>query len=392
MSLAQQFFDVKENTYDDNRELFVRHMNMLRDMKNEEHVLYKKWKEVQEFKRFLEKSSICKVNIWTPTNILDKDHTLEELQNIYPNIEFVRPDDKKAMEEWLIYRTFIHTMEFEQNPGRFLRFTIRDLNTGKILGVSSIGSDIINVSCRDKYIRWDEETKIRKGRIRHSAIATTIVPTQPLGYNFLGGKLIASMMCMPPVQEAWKEIYGDTLVGLTTTSLYGKHSMYQRIPFWKELGETTGKIMLKPDDEVYEVWHHWLQEHEPEKYKKQTEGKGVGPATGVKQKILVMIMQELGLKQSQYMHGFQRGVYYAPFYENTLEFLRGEIGEDKLVPSQKLRGGVENVLKWWVPKATNRYDNLFDQNRLNDEILYYNTMIGMSWEEAKKTYLQEVGR
>ena len=31
----------------------------------------------------------------------------------------------------------------------------------------------------------------------------------------------------------------DTLIGLTTTALYGIHSMYNGIPLWKTLGEST---------------------------------------------------------------------------------------------------------------------------------------------------------
>ena len=50
------------------------------------------------------------------------------------------------------------------------------------------------------------------------------------------------------VRDAWKELYGQTLVGLSTTSLYGIHSMYNSIPLWKTLGSSSGKIALKPDD------------------------------------------------------------------------------------------------------------------------------------------------
>ena len=35
--------------------------------------------------------------------------------------------------------------------------------------------------------------------------------------------------------------------------------MYNGIPQWKTLGETKGKISLKPDDKFYDVWHQWLK-------------------------------------------------------------------------------------------------------------------------------------
>lgn len=387
------FFDIPRFNYEAEKKKFIDNMDFLRSMTNEEHTLYKKWLEVQGYRRLIDKSALVKANIWQPRDLSNKETTIEDINNLHPEIIFVRPTDKDLLEEWLILRIFIHTMAFEQNPGRFLRFLMRDKNTGKYLGVASIGSDVISVSVRDKWIGWSEDVKIKQGRIRHSAIATTIVATQPFGYNFLGGKLIASMLCLPEVRNAWKELYDEELVGLTTTSLYGIHSMYQRIPFWKELGETTGKIMLKPDDSVYDIWHHWLKEHNSEEYEKKTMGSsGSGPATGIKQKILVMIMRELGMKQSHYQHGFQRGVYYAPFYENTREFLRNEIQENQLIPLTKLQNGLDSIMDWWRPKALNRYENLNKDGRLNNDILYYNKLIDLDWDKTKKKYLKEVGR
>lgn len=385
----EQFFDMPQFDYEENKKIFVEHMDFLAAMSNEEHTLYKKWKEVQNYPNLLDKSAVLKARIWTPRDITDKEKTSEDISALQPEIIPVPSDDKKLLEEWLILRVFIHTMEFEQNPGRFLRFLIRDKVTQQYLGVASIGSDIITVSCRDKWIGWTEKNKLEDGRLRNSAIATTIVATQPFGYNFLGGKLVAALMTDPVVRQTWQDLYNEPLVGLTTTSLYGKHSMYQRIPYWKELGETAGKVMLKPDDKVYEVWNHWLQENKAEEYLKKTIGPGGKPASGVKQKIIVMIMQELGLKQAKYTHGFQRGVYYAPFYENTREYLRGEIGEKDLIPNKKLD---RNPVEWWLPKASARYETLHKENRLKDGILYYNDIVDVPWEEVKRVYLGEVGR
>ena len=36
--------------------------------------------------------------------------------------------------------------------------------------------------------------------------------------------------------------------------------------------------------------------------------------------------------------------------------------------------------------------NLLKQERLNDEILYYNQMCGLTWEQAKTKYIGDVGR
>lgn len=386
-----EFFELP-NSYDEEKQKFIEHMNFLKNMSNEELTLYKKWIEIQESGNLIDKSLQLKANIWVPQDIYNVPQTIKEIGNLNPEIVFISPSNKLAMEEWLILRTFIHTMEFEQNPGRFLRFLIKDKETQKYLGVVSLGSDVLSIDCRDKWLGWSYETKVDNGKLRHSAIATTIVATQPLGYNFLGGKLIASLLTLPVVRDTWKELYNEQLVGITTTSLYGIHSMYQRIPFWKELGETVGKVMIKPDDRYYEFWHHWIKENKSEKYGLRTEGRGNGPATGVKQKIITLIMQELGLKQSNYSHGFNRGVYYCSLYENTKEFLCGTVDESKLILNKKIQHDLSDVLNWWKPKAIDRYKKLSLEGKIKPEILYYNQLFGKSWEQTKEQFLGEVGR
>ena len=63
---------------------------------------------------------------------------------------------------------------------------------------------------------------------------SSIVPVQPFGYNLLGGKLLACISTGEGVRECWKDKYKDTLVGNTTTSLYGDYSMYNSIPIWND--------------------------------------------------------------------------------------------------------------------------------------------------------------
>jgi hypothetical protein len=51
-----------------------------------------------------------------------------------------------------------------------------------------------------------------------------------------------------------------------------------------------------------------------------------------------------------------------------------------------------DVMNWWKPKAIARYTNLYDSGRLNPEVLFYNRMMFMTWEDAKAEYLGDVGR
>jgi hypothetical protein len=285
-------------------------------------------------------------------------------------------------------------MEYVANPGRNIKVIAKDRNTNKVLGMMSLGSDVTSIKARDEYIGWTKDNKYKDGKLRCTSIGTSIVPTQPLGYNFLGGKLVAMLLSDESLREHWKKTYGDELVGLTTTSLYGIHSMYNGIPLWKTLGESAGKISLKPDDSVYKPWHKWMKDERTDDFNEMmTQKEGVnGPPTGIKLRILSYIFRELGIKQSAYNHGYKRGIYFSSFYENGRDFLRNEIDADKLVMRPKFEQGSEYINKWWKRKAIKRYTKLFNEGRLKPEKLYYSDILGMTWEQAKEKYLGDVGR
>lgn len=401
--------DISSSTfnYTEEKRKFIENMDFLFNMSVEEQTLYKKWEEWnKDLKTSYAKKSTLGVHydtLWKPTDIFDSKLTLDEIDKLKPYVEFV--SDSESATQWTDIRKLIHTMSFVANPGRNLKFNIRDRVTNKILGQVSLGSDVTALGVRDEYIGWDKENKFKQGKLNNTAIATTIVSTQPLGYNFLGGKLIACLATSPTVRKAWEDVYGDKLIAIGTTSLYGIHSQYNGIPHFKTLGESKGKISLKPDDSVYDPWHQWIKKHRKDEYEKkitnerirngQNMGTGPGasgPVSGIKQRILGMIFNELGIKSTQYNHGFRRGVYLAQMYENGNEFLRNEIDETKLVMKTKFAEGDEYSIRWWKNKAKSRYQKLHTEGRLKPEVLWYLPIVGMSWEEAKKQFLSEVGR
>ena len=388
------FFDEPQFDYELEKKNFKDNMDMLKGMTVQESVLYKKWLEVnkQKYVDKISSSRKVKAQVWTPRDILDEQKTLEDLENFKPAIRLVEtPED---LELWTLLRVFCHTMSFDANPGRNMKFLMYDENNGKYFGVTSLGSDVVSIRCRDQYIGWTQDNKLKDKKLVHTTIGTCIMGTQPFGYNFLGGKMVASLLTSKYVRDAWKKKYGQTLVGFTTTSLYGSNSMYNGIPYWKKVGSSAGKIVIKPDDSTYKIWHQWLKDNKEDEYKeKTTQKEGVaGPVTGVKQIIINMMFKELGIKTSDYQHGFQRGVYFAPIYENTKEYLQNKIDDNDLKLKRKFEGDVDAILKWWKPKAINRYKKLIKEDRVKSDILFYNNLCGTTWEEAKKLCLSEVGR
>lgn len=449
IDVASMFFEDKEEFFDfeTDKKKFIEHMEMLKNQSVEESTLYKKWEELRELNntKDIVKTGILKSILWKPTDIYNREQTIEEIQNLQPKI-IICEEGTEVYDIWGYLRKLCSSFELSTGPGRLIKILVFDGNTDKVIGIASLASDVIAIKVRDEWIGWKKEDKFEGERLKNTAIGSTIVATQPFGYNFLGGKLIASLLTTKKVRDAWEEKFGDILVGITTTSLYGGHSMYQRIPWWKKLGKTEGRMLLKPDDKFYKKWNHWLQENHPREYEKAVYGKagkvmktkdyiwnwvykdsvresastreelvrslneqkfivhddGVvydlrgtleWPPSGPKQNVMNKIYKYLGIKVSDYFHGFTRGVYFAPLYENTKEFLRREIDEDELILSHKLDNDIDGVLDWWKKKAIRRYEKLLEQDRIKPEHLYYRDMIKIeTWEEVKDKYLKEVGR
>ena len=387
----ENFFGEAEFDYELEKQKFIDNMDFLKSMSVQEQTLYKKWQEFNKDEKLMSQITSLDVisnQLWKPTDINNLEQTIQEINDMEPIVEYTQDNAK-----WTLLRQGISSMEFVANPGRNIKFYVKDKVSNKYLGVICMGSDVTSLGSRDEYIGWTKDNKFKDGKLNHTAIGTSIIATQPLGYNFLGGKLVSALVTCSTIRDKWQEMYNETLVGATTTALYGIHSQYNGIPHWKTLGETKGKISIKPDDSAYDVWHQWLKDNKTEKYHKLVELRPNGqPQTGIKQKIIQMIYQELGIKRAKYEHGFKRGAYYADIYENGRPFLRNEINEDELVMKEKYKLDYDRIINWWKPKAIRRYEKLHKENRLKPESLFYSDIIGMSWEETKEKYLGDIGR
>lgn len=394
MDALQEFFGVEAFDFETNKRKLIQNLDMLKAMSVEEQTFYKKWQEIQSYSDDSVKANTVKAKIWTPTDFNDESLTIKEIEQCNPTL--VHVDNKLLNDDWTTLRVFGHTMSFDQTPGRFLKFLVTDGNVDdpRYIGVISVSSDVIAINDRDTYIGWSSDNKIKDKKLAHSAIGSCIMSTQPIGYNFLGGKLVAAMITTSSVRNLWKKLYNQTLVGMTTTSLYGSYSMYNSLKWWHKCGSSAGKIAIKPDEDLYKVWHEWIKENFSEKYDKaMTQREGVsGPVTGAKSRVISMIFNKCGIKQSAYQHGYERGVYYSCFYENTKEYLQNKINDDQLKMKELYTSDVTGVIDWWKPKATERYKKLKSEGNLKTDIHFYNKMIGMSYDEAKSYYFKEVGR
>jgi len=87
-------------------------------------------------------------------------------------------------------------------PGRCLRLAILEKKTNKWCGFIRLGSPVINCKPRNEML-GQVFTQHEGGAQRFNmcaAMGFVIVPSQPFGFNYLGGKLLAAICCSHQVR------------------------------------------------------------------------------------------------------------------------------------------------------------------------------------------------
>jgi len=252
----------------------------------------------------------------------------------------------------------------------------------------------MDLTPRDNYIGWSREIKTTRKMINHTTIGSTIVPTQPLGFSFVGGKLLALLTISNITEEAWNERYKDRLVGYTTTSLYGSFSQYQNLKYWTKRGHSAGSIKFEPTKSTVYLIREWLKAKHTRKYWEWYHAKnnyGLPLKRDHKQRSLSFAYRQLGVPRELIETNHERGIYFCPLFTNTNEYLRMEVSEDKLV--RRFDNNYQILSDIWKERyAKKRVENLLKDGRYNTEGLFYDDMIGAEWEVVKEKYIKEVGR
>ena len=103
-------------------------------------------------------------------------------------------------------------------PGRELRWMVFEKKTQKVVGFIRFGSPTINSKPRNVWLGKQPDLRIFN---RHAVMGFVIVPSQPFGYNYLGGKLLALLCCSHFAREKLNEVFEKDIALFETTSLYG---------------------------------------------------------------------------------------------------------------------------------------------------------------------------
>lgn len=222
---------------------------------------------------------------------------------------------------------------YSEYVGRRIRLIIRDraLRNKPVIGIAALGSPIIHIPERDDFIGWDKET--RTNNLIYAMDAYVIGALPPYNH-LLGGKLISYILASNEVRRIYKKKYrqqvtlinkrkSSDLVGLFTTSLYGKSSQYNRMKYngellYNHIGETKGFGTLHLTEETIALMRKLLEE------KEINIGCKFGDGPSWRMRIIRTIGDLLNFDSNFLLqHSFKRNIYYIPLAKNSVEFLKG---------------------------------------------------------------------
>ena len=267
---------------------------------------------------------------------------------------------------------------FETTPGRLLRYGIKEKNSGRYIGLIKMGSPVINMKPRNVMLGGVPKLPIFN---RHATMGFCIVPMQPFGFNYLGGKLLALICASHFIRREWNKKYNTEICMFETTSLYGDIkgvSQYDGLkPFMRYKGLSESKFLQSFLDKQYDYLRDF--------FKIRNGGVPIlkRPQASYRMKIQNMILgilkKNLRKHDQQMYDDFSKFIservsltskkrYYVGHYgyKNALEYIKGD--EPKLIKNVNFdRFEMDNVIEWWRKKAQRRFETIKKDGRHRTE-------------------------
>lgn len=249
---------------------------------------------------------------------------------IDPVIEVCETNKQHAL--FRIFR-YYWSSPYSDYVGRRIKLLIRDngLPNKPIIGIAALGSPIIHIPERDDFIGWDKNTRTKNLIYTMDAYVIGALPP----YNhLLGGKLISYILASNEVRKIYSEKYKDqitiidkrisnSLVGIFTTSLYGKSSQYNRLKYnnellYQEIGHTKGYGTLHLSSETIQSMIKFLKSENID----VNHDFGDGPSWVMR--VIRAAGDKLGFDSDFLLqHSFKRTIYFIPLAKNYSEVLNG---------------------------------------------------------------------
>jgi hypothetical protein len=249
--------------------------------------------------------------------------------------------------------------------GRRIKLLIRDkgLPNKPVIGIAALGSPIIHIPERDDFIGWSKS--VRTKNLIYTMDAYVIGALPPYNY-LLGGKLISYILASEELRRIYREKYkekvtiinkrtSNSLIGIFTTSLYGRSSQYNRLKFndtilYQEIGHTKGYGTLHLSEETIQEMVKLLKSRNIQ----VNHSFGDGPSWVMR---VIRTAGDLLDFNSDYLlqHSFKRRIYFIPLAKNFREVLNDQTRKPVYYNYTK-KELVEHWKKRWFENRKKNFD------------------------------------
>lgn len=243
----------------------------------------------------------------------------------------------------------------EAIPGRTIKWIVTEDTTKKIVGVVRFGSPTINSKPRNDY--FGEVLPLSRIN-NHFVMGFNIVPVQPFGYNYLGGKLLALLASSNELKRQFDTKYGTDLHYFETTSLYGTTkgvSMYDGLkPYIRHIGDTESKFLPLFHDDYFREMFWWFNNN-------ANGGERLISADKSSKKLKIQVKMisiiTKSLQDTSKLYEFKSCIEHAKSLTEKKRYYLSKFGYE-----------TEEVIEWWKKKATKRYEKLKSESNLRKEL------------------------
>jgi len=226
------------------------------------------------------------------------------------------------------------SLPFSKGYGRRLRFLVIDQSNGKLIGLLALQSPPLSFPARDRLFAYPPG---RKTELVNQTMDIQTLGAVPPYSRLLGGKLVALAAASNEVREAYQRKYSSRvtemqkrilpahLVALTTTSAFGRSSLYNRLRYnnlliAESLGYTEGYGSFHLM-ELYPQFRSFLEDRGiPTRG-----GFGVGPR--IKWQTMVRALDHLGFSSDLLHHGIKREAFLFPLIDSLKGYMEGQTME-----------------------------------------------------------------
>lgn len=322
---------------------------------------YSKFNRIDDYIRYVKNSRMMNSTskLFGPEDEIFSDFTISPIDMSFTIHEVDTSSKPKSKYNQGLYSEILNSTASnpieEAIPGRTIKWIVTEDSTNKVVGVIRFGSPTINSKPRNDY--FGEVLSLSK--INHEFVmGFNIVPVQPFGYNYLGGKLLALLASSNELKRQFDTKYGTDLQYFETTSLYGTTkgvSMYDGLkPYIRHIGDTESNFLPLFHDDYFRQMFWWFNDNANDGERLISADKS-SKKLKIQTKMISIIRNSL--KSESKLNEFNQCIHKAKTLTEKKRYYISQFGYE---PS--------DVIEWWKKKASKRFEKLKSEDKLRNEL------------------------